>query len=340
MASKLLLLKEYKNLRGRPKSNYFQVYGLKEDNIHEWIVFIIGPPNTFYEGGIYKATLRFPATYPMDPPSLQFVCNFYHPNVYRDGKVCISTLQIPPRLAPNDPQYDSVNTAAHWRPVIGVEQALLSVVSLLSDPNHDDPANPAASQEWQQTPDSFKKKAQKIAVECKKLVPEDFVLPVVASSNSTSLLSSSSKAKNSNESTGGSSEKCVDHVNPSDNNNEMSESGNNQSKTETHCNDSDDGEEEEDYVYSDDEDDEDDDNDDDKADLVKESVLVNENSNESSNEIENEREAKHDDGIDIDVKEKLTNLSKEREKIVKRKLNELGEFNETDKKSKTTKLAE
>lgn len=33
--------------------------------------------------------------FPMDPPSVQFMSKFFHPNVYRDGKVCISTLQHP-----------------------------------------------------------------------------------------------------------------------------------------------------------------------------------------------------------------------------------------------------
>jgi ubiquitin-protein ligase len=49
-----------------------------------------------YEGGVFQALLRFPETYPMDPPSLQFLTKIYHPNIYRDGKVCISTLQTPP----------------------------------------------------------------------------------------------------------------------------------------------------------------------------------------------------------------------------------------------------
>mmetsp|Transcript_1307 Transcript_1307/g.1566 ORF Transcript_1307/g.1566 Transcript_1307/m.1566 type:complete len:282 (+) Transcript_1307:179-1024(+) len=175
MGSKLLLHKEFINLKRKPKSNYFQVYGLKNDQIHEWEVYIIGPPNTFYEGGIYKALLRFPPTYPIDPPSLKFVCNFIHPNVHRDGKVCISTLQVPPP--------ENVNTATHWRPVIGVEGALLSVVSLLSDPNNDDPANPDAATEWDSNPEEYRKKIQLLAEYAQRLVPEDFIQPVVASSS-------------------------------------------------------------------------------------------------------------------------------------------------------------
>ena len=173
-SSKLMLLREFKELKLRPKSSYFQVYGLKDDNIYEWVVFIIGPPKTFYAGGIYKAVMRFPQTYPMEPPSLQFVCTMYHPNVYSDGKVCISTLQVPaPGAVGNE------ENSMFWRPVVGVEQALLSVISLLSDPNHEDPANSAAAEEWINCPEDFKRKLKAIKEQSKELVPADFSLPIV-----------------------------------------------------------------------------------------------------------------------------------------------------------------
>lgn len=174
-SSKLLLLREYKELKLRPKSSYFQVYGLVDDNIYEWVVFVIGPPKTFYAGGIYKAIMRFPQTYPMEPPSLQFVCTMYHPNVYSDGKVCISTLQVP---APGSAAANLENSM-YWRPVVGVEQALLSVISLLSDPNHEDAANSAAADEWNCYPEEFKRKLKAIKEQSKELVPQDFILPVV-----------------------------------------------------------------------------------------------------------------------------------------------------------------
>lgn len=173
-SSKLMLLREFKELKTHPKSNYFQVYDLLEDNIYEWVVFIIGPPKTFYAGGIYKALMRFPKTYPMDPPSLQFMCTMYHPNVYSDGKVCISTLQVP---APGEG--GNAENSIFWRPVVGVEQALLSVISLLSDPNHDDPANSAAADEWISDPEEFKRKMKAIKEQSKELVPADFSLPIV-----------------------------------------------------------------------------------------------------------------------------------------------------------------
>lgn len=58
------------------------------------------------------------------------------PSVYPDGKVCISILH-PPGNDPN--QYESA--AERWSPVQTVEKILLSVLSMLSEPNVESPAN-------------------------------------------------------------------------------------------------------------------------------------------------------------------------------------------------------
>lgn len=59
--------------------------------------------------------------------------------VYPDGKLCISILH-----SMNDPMYDFEGDA-RWRPVLGVEAVLLSVMSMLNDPNIESAANVDAS---------------------------------------------------------------------------------------------------------------------------------------------------------------------------------------------------
>ncbi|KAJ3123982.1 Ubiquitin-conjugating enzyme E2 R2 [Nowakowskiella sp. JEL0407] len=114
--------------------------GLVDDNIFEWEVGIIGPPQTIYEGGYFLSTLKFPDDFPFSPPSFKFNNEFYHPNVYTDGRVCISILHP----AGDDPM--SGETAEErWNPTQSVESILLSVVSLLNDPNCSSPANVDAS---------------------------------------------------------------------------------------------------------------------------------------------------------------------------------------------------
>ena len=52
----------------------------------------MGPTETPYEGGFFQAEMRFPNDYPNHPPTLRFISEFWHPNVYDDGRVCISIL--------------------------------------------------------------------------------------------------------------------------------------------------------------------------------------------------------------------------------------------------------
>ncbi|GBC03761.1 hypothetical protein RclHR1_05300002 [Rhizophagus clarus] len=97
---------------------------------------IAGPEGTPYEGGIFPAVLKFPTDYPLSPPTMKFTCKMFHPNIYPDGMVCISILH-PPGDDPN--MYES--SSERWSPVQSVEKILLSVVSMLAEPNDESGAN-------------------------------------------------------------------------------------------------------------------------------------------------------------------------------------------------------
>ena len=47
------------------------------------------------EGGFFKASLEFPKDYPQKPPKMKFVSEIWHPNIDKDGNVCISILHDP-----------------------------------------------------------------------------------------------------------------------------------------------------------------------------------------------------------------------------------------------------
>ena len=70
--------------------------GLENDNdMFVWTVVFEGPADTLYEGGFFKAQLKFPQDYPNNPPEMKFLTKMWHPNIYPDGKVCISILHPP-----------------------------------------------------------------------------------------------------------------------------------------------------------------------------------------------------------------------------------------------------
>ncbi|OZJ02558.1 Ubiquitin-conjugating enzyme E2-18 kDa [Bifiguratus adelaidae] len=123
---------------------------VSEDNFFEWEALIAGPDDTPYEGGVFPATLKFPKDYPLSPPTMKFTCDMYHPNVYPDGTVCISILHAPG----DDPNmYES--SSERWSPVQSVEKILLSVVSMLAEPNDESGANIDACKIWRSDRNAF-----------------------------------------------------------------------------------------------------------------------------------------------------------------------------------------
>ncbi|XP_065912860.1 ubiquitin-conjugating enzyme E2 R2-like [Dysidea avara] len=111
-----------------------------EDDMYLWRVAIFGPPETPYEGGYFKALIKFPLDYPYSPPSMKFVSPIFHPNVYEDGEVCISILH-----PPIDDPHSGELPAERWNPTQTVRTILLSVISLLNEPNTSSAANVDAS---------------------------------------------------------------------------------------------------------------------------------------------------------------------------------------------------
>jgi ubiquitin-conjugating enzyme E2 G1 len=108
---------------------------------------IIGPPDTIYEGGFFKAKMTFPNDYPIMPPKLRFIDEIWHPNVYPDGTVCISILH-----EPGEDKFGYEDAGERWLPVHTIETILLSVISMLSSPNDESPANIEAAVRTHQRP--------------------------------------------------------------------------------------------------------------------------------------------------------------------------------------------
>ena len=97
----------------------------------KWEVLIVGPENTIYEGGVFRAVIDFPSDYPNNPPKMSSTSKMWHPNIFKNGSVCISILH-PPVI---DPTNLMERMDEKWRPVLGVREIVLSVLSMLCGPD-------------------------------------------------------------------------------------------------------------------------------------------------------------------------------------------------------------
>ena len=97
--------------------------------------------------------MSFPTDYPNKPPSVKFVSEVWHPNVYSDGRVCISILHSPGEDATGYEQ-----ASERWSPVQTVETIMLSIISMLSSPNDESPANIDAAKQFRDDYPGFRKK--------------------------------------------------------------------------------------------------------------------------------------------------------------------------------------
>lgn len=136
-----------------------------DDDLFKWEVLIYGPPETEYDGGMFKAHLLFTKEYPNRPPKMTFVSDMWHPNIDKDGNVCISILH-----EPGDDKFGYEKAEERWLPVHTVETICVSVISMLASPNDQSPANVDAAKMWRDNYEAFKKK---VALTVRKSVEFD-----------------------------------------------------------------------------------------------------------------------------------------------------------------------
>ena len=90
------LISDITNLYKNPLNEQGIYYIHDDENMLKGHAMIIGPPDTPYEDGMYFFEFNFPYDYPINPPRVVFLNNNgrtrFNPNLYRNGKVCLSVL--------------------------------------------------------------------------------------------------------------------------------------------------------------------------------------------------------------------------------------------------------
>ncbi|OWF56853.1 Ubiquitin-conjugating enzyme E2-17 kDa [Mizuhopecten yessoensis] len=142
------------------------------DDLFHWQATIMGPPDSPYQGGVFFLTIHFPTDYPFKPPKVAFTTRIYHPNINSNGSICLDILR------------------SQWSPALTISKVLLSICSLLCDPNPDDPLVPEIARifktdkaKYNETAREWTRKYAMLLSVCSLLCdpnPEDPLVPEIA----------------------------------------------------------------------------------------------------------------------------------------------------------------
>uniref|UniRef100_A0A6C0LMH6 UBC core domain-containing protein n=1 Tax=viral metagenome TaxID=1070528 RepID=A0A6C0LMH6_9ZZZZ len=128
--------KEYEEIKKDPPLNT-TANPIVENDMFNWEATIKGPDGSPYEKGLFKLNIYFPNNYPFKAPRLQFKTKIYHPNINSNGGICLDILK------------------QEWSPALTVSKLLLSICSLMDDPNPDDPLVPEIAELYKKNKNEY-----------------------------------------------------------------------------------------------------------------------------------------------------------------------------------------
>ncbi|XP_038641079.1 ubiquitin-conjugating enzyme E2 D4-like isoform X1 [Chiloscyllium punctatum] len=138
--AKRRILKEYQDLERDPPA--LCSAGPVGDDYFHWQATIMGPSDSPYQGGVFFLNIHFPSDYPFKPPKVSFTTKIYHPNINSNGSICLDILR------------------SQWSPALTLSKVLLSICSLLCDPNPDDPLVPEIAHTYKSDREKYNKLAR------------------------------------------------------------------------------------------------------------------------------------------------------------------------------------
>jgi ubiquitin-conjugating enzyme E2 D/E len=134
------ITKELQDLQRDPPTSCSA--GPTGDDLYTWEGCIFGPADSPFVGGVFNLSIHFPADYPFRAPHVKFITKIYHPNINSAGLICLDILK------------------GAWSPALTISKVLLSITSLLTDPNPDDPFVPDIANLYKDNRAAYEEKAR------------------------------------------------------------------------------------------------------------------------------------------------------------------------------------
>lgn len=141
MALRRLRIEQKKLTKAISKGEIVGINVTPKEGALAWDVDIFGPEDSPYENGIFKVLIEFPPDYPFKAPTVKFLTRTWNPSISDKGEICLEML-------------------TKWKPVVQVQDILLTLRSLLQDPSPDGAQNSEAAEQFKDDKAKFLEKAK------------------------------------------------------------------------------------------------------------------------------------------------------------------------------------
>uniref|UniRef100_A0AC34RQ70 UBC core domain-containing protein n=1 Tax=Panagrolaimus sp. JU765 TaxID=591449 RepID=A0AC34RQ70_9BILA len=134
------IVREMEEIKANPPI-FVEGLDTEPDNIRKWFI-IIKPRINPYKHGAFKIKLDLHPEYPFKPPRIQFLTPIYHPNVDKQGNLCLSVIQMD-----------------NWKITTSIEAVLSSLMTLIEKPEPERALRMNLAEMYIQQHDNFLKTA-------------------------------------------------------------------------------------------------------------------------------------------------------------------------------------